>query len=64
MLATVDLNNETRTVTGEIDDKLLDANLPPEMRVDRRKAMTQVPPKFSLSLRWRRTHLPCETTLR
>jgi hypothetical protein len=53
MLATVDLHNEVRTVTGEVDDELLDANLPSKVRIDDPKAMTQVPPKFALSLRWR-----------
>ena len=37
MLAAVDLNDETRTVTGEIDDEPFDANLPSEMRVWRPK---------------------------
>jgi hypothetical protein len=63
MLTPVNLNNETRGVTREVDDVLLDPDLPAEMRTGDPKPMTQVPPEFSLRLGWRRAHLACEPAL-
>jgi hypothetical protein len=53
MLATIDLHNKSRAVAAEVHDELLDADLPSKVGIDHAKAMTQVPPKFSLSVRWR-----------
>ena len=50
MLTTIDLNNEARAVTGEIDDILFDPDLPAEMRIVDGEAMTQVPPKLALGV--------------
>ncbi len=50
MLTTIDLNNETGGMTCEVDDVLLDPDLPAEMRILDGEAMTQVPPKLALSV--------------
>jgi hypothetical protein len=64
VLTTVDFHNEPRSVTGEVDDVLLDPHLPTEMRIGDRKAMTKVPPELSFSLSGRGAHLACEPALR
>ena len=51
MLTTIDLNNEAGGMTCEVDDVLLDPDLPAEMRIVDGEAMTQVPPKLALGLR-------------
>ena len=50
MLTTIDLNNETGGMTCEVDDVLLDPDLPAEMRILDGEAMTQVPPKLALGV--------------
>ena len=40
MLTTIDLNDEMRCVTSEVDDVPLDANLPAEMRIADGQTMT------------------------
>jgi hypothetical protein len=64
MLTTVDLHNEMRGVTSEVDDVPLDPDLSAEMRIADGQTMTQVPPKPSLSLGWCCAHLARELALR
>jgi hypothetical protein len=63
MVAAVQLHNQVRAVTGEIDDVLLDADLSAEMGILHSEAMTQVPPEFAFCFRRSCAHFACEAAL-
>jgi hypothetical protein len=63
MLASIDLDDESLGMAGEVHDVTIDLNLSTKMGSLDPQAMTQMPPQSALCIRRRSSHLPCELAM-